>query len=104
MSRLQRVVLTIAALTVALHSCVPPWVEVVPIRGGGRPDLAQDAARLTVSRPLGTYPLWDPPTPERSRFVRVDYGRLTLYYLGTLALVVPFFVWRRRLPPASPGD
>ncbi|KKM26351.1 hypothetical protein LCGC14_1585640 [marine sediment metagenome] len=98
MSRLQSIVLTIAALTIAGGSFMPPWVEVVPIRGssGSRSNPAE-TARLVVTYPLGSYLLFAPPRTDRGRpFGHVDYGRLALYYLGTIVLVVPFFVWRRR--------
>lgn len=105
MSRLQSIVLTIAALTIAGHSFVPPWVEVYsqflnPGRFiGGEVGSQGEAARIALTRPLGSYPLFNPPPTSRERpFVRVDYGRLILYYLATLALVVPFFVWRPRAP------
>jgi len=102
MSRLQRVVLTVAAIVIAAHSCVPPWAEY------------RRLGTVTVERPLGSYLLFDPPRPtplptssmDLSRYtsVRVDYGRLGLYYLGTLALVVPFFAHRRRSGAEAPGD
>ena len=97
MSRLQSVVVTIAALTIAGYSFVPPWVEVIP-RGGfrGRATNPTDAPRLVVTRPLGSWPLPDPPQSEGQGGVRIDYGRLALYYLSTVILVIPFFVWRRR--------
>ena len=38
------------------------------------------------------------------QLVRVDYGQLILYHLATLALVVPFFVWRRRSVSTSADD
>ncbi len=98
MSRIKSIVLTVGALTIAGHSCVPPWVA-VHASGGGPPPA--EVARVTVTRPLGSYPLFEPPTSSENRFVRVDYGRLALYYLGTIALALPFFVWRRRSPRAS---
>ena len=85
MSRLQSVVLTAAAITLAGFSFVPPWFEVVPIRGS------------VVTQPLKLWPLLkSPPSNIDSPYIRVDYGRLMLCYLGTIALVIPFFVWRRR--------
>ena len=99
MNRLQSVVLTLAALTIAGHSFVPPWVEynTADLRGS-------TSGGLTIERPIGSHLLFNPPTPERLRFVRVDYGRLALYYLGTIVLTVPFFVWRRRSVPANTTD
>jgi len=90
MSRLQSVVLTVAAITIAGFSFVPPWTAVDPYSGW------QETARITVPRPLGFYPLIDPPVSEDHPFVRVDYGRVALCYLGTMALVIPFFGWGRR--------
>ena len=91
-SRLQSVVLTIAALTVAANSFVPPWVMFYP-------------SNPTYIQPIGSYPLIEPPIFENSmQLVRVDYGQLILYHLATLALVVPFFVWRRRSVSTSADD
>ena len=91
-SRLQSVVLTIAALTVAANSFVPPWVTFYP-------------SNPTYIEPIGSYPLIEPPIFENSmQLVRVDYGQLILYHLATLALVVPFFVWRRRSVSTSADD
>ncbi|KKM88496.1 hypothetical protein LCGC14_1258170 [marine sediment metagenome] len=95
MSRLQSVVVTIAALTIAGGSFMPPWVVVDPISGRGG-DI-YEAPRLVVTYPLGSYPLFAPPRTDGGRpFGHVDYGRLALFYLGTIVLVIPFFVWRRR--------
>ena len=104
-SRLQSVVLTIAAIAIATYSCVPPWVEVVPVGGVGRfSGNTVDAPRLVITRPLGSWPLWDPPRGEGRVGVRIDYARLILYYLGTMALIVPFFAWRPRSVPARTND
>ena len=98
MTRLQSVVVAVAAITIAVNSFVPFWLEAVPIGGpGGARRGAGEAPRLVVTRPLGSHPLNAPPPTNRDRpYVRVDYGRLILLHLATLALVVPFFVWRRR--------
>ncbi len=109
MSRLQSVVLTVAALTIAANTFAPPWVAVHPdsvTPGRYRPgvDTQGEAARVKVTSPLGSYPLFDPPTNSDHRYVRVDYGRLILFDLGVLVLVMPFFVWRRRSPRAKHDD
>ena len=97
-SRLQSFVLTVAALTIAANSFVPPWVGVHPMQ------LSPGPYPGGVTTPLGSYPVNEPPTNSDRRFVRVDYGRLILYHLATLALVVPFFVWRRRSVPPPTDD
>ena len=108
-SRLQSFVLTVAALTIAANSFVPPWVGVHPMQLSPGPypggvSAQGEAARVAVTTPLGSYPVNEPPTNSDRRFVRVDYGRLILYHLATLALVVPFFVWRRRSVPPPTDD
>lgn len=98
MSRLRSAILTVGALAIAAYSAVPPWVEVVPLRGSrGIPSAAPvEAPRLMLTHPLGSWPLWAPPTPKPGHGVRIDYASLALYYLGTLALMAPFLLWRGR--------
>ena len=93
--------LTVAAIAIATYSFVPPWVEVIPIGSQGRVGNPADAPRLVVTRPLGSWALSDPPQSEGRVGVQIDYARLALYYLGTIVLVIPFFVWRRSVPPPT---
>jgi hypothetical protein len=94
LSRVRRTAATIAVLLIAGHSLVPPW-RAYRVRPGS----------AVVSWPLGSYAVFSPPPPPPSySSVGVDYGRLALYYVGTVALLAPFFLWpsRRSSSPRQP--
>ena len=102
MSRLQSIILTVAAVAIVWFSLMPPWVQVVPIRPPIMSrDGSVDAPELALTSPLGRSAVWNAPDNEPGSFVRIDYGRLVLYYVATIALTVPFYVWRRRSGPTA---
>jgi len=95
-----RIAVALAGLAIGALSLVPPWVEYrsVPVGSGGLinfspPVAGQPAGVGTLTHLLGSHPVFMPPTPREGWSVRVDYGRLILYYVATTAIVIPFLVW-----------